>query len=581
MPAPHAVVRSLGSGAGPRRPCRPPPAVCPGPRRRQGFVSATRAPLAPQGLPCTSSHHRRGRPTTRIAASSSRDDDITVAALTPRRRSRSRSRTDRSLPTTNDIKSSDTSVLGAVALIMGSTVGAGILALPSVTAAAGFAPSAATLTGVWALLTAEALLLAEVNLALVQERDGELGGDNASPSSPTPVVTLREMAAATLGPASGHFVSAAYLALSYTLMVAYISKAGDLIGGSPTLGATAFTAAIGVTLAAGPAAVDAVNRVATGGLLTLFATIVGGGALHAHWPALAAADWSAAPAAVPVILLSLVFHDLVPVVVAQLRGDPVKVRTALLVGGGLPLAMFVAWDAVALALAGDGGLSGDPLAALAASGGPALATAVAAFSGLALATSALGNALGLTETVAAELGSLQATTAGAATASADADDTDDDDGVTPAPAPASALAAAPTRAAALALVLAPPLIAAAAHPGSFVAALNLAGGYGMTALYGVLPPVMAWRLRGERWAGKESSLSLPGGNAALATLTAAAAAVELGRLQADLLGRHDAGLDAAAVGGVAATVAAVEAATANAVGVAAAIGDVGAAVFGL
>lgn len=557
----------MAAGAGPRLPCRAPKAVRP--------VSATRALLAPQG-PCTSSsshHHRRGRPTTRTAASSSRDDDVAVAALSttrPCRRSRSRSRTDRALPTTNDIKSSDTSVLGAVALIMGSTVGAGILALPSVTAAAGFAPSAATLTAVWALLTAEALLLAEVNLALVQERDGELGGGGDPTSSPTPVVTLREMAAVTLGQAGGHFVSAAYLALSYTLMVAYISKAGDLMGcGSPTLGATLFTAAVGVTLAAGPAAVDAVNRVATGGLLTLFAVIVGGGALHAHWPALAASDWGAAPAAVPVILLSLVFHDLVPVVVAQLRGDPAKVRIALLVGGGLPLAMFVAWDAVALALADGGGNTSDPLAALAASGGPALATAVAAFSGLALATSALGNALGLTETVAAELSSLQASAVDAATASADADDTDDEDGDAQAPVKASALAAAPTRAAALALVLAPPLIAAAANPGSFVAALNVAGGYGMTALYGVLPPVMAWRLR-ERRAGKYSSkplpLSLPGGRAALATLTAAAAAVELGRLQADLLGRHDAGLDAA---------------TASAVGAAAAIGDVAAAIFGL
>ena len=48
----------------------------------------------------------------------------------------------------------------------GSTVGAGILALPAVTAPAGFLPSAATMVAVWALLAAESLLLAEVNLAI-------------------------------------------------------------------------------------------------------------------------------------------------------------------------------------------------------------------------------------------------------------------------------------------------------------------------------------------------------------------------------------------------------------------------------
>ena len=40
------------------------------------------------------------------------------------------------------------------------------MALPAVTAPAGFGPSAATMVACWALLAAEALLLAEVNLAV-------------------------------------------------------------------------------------------------------------------------------------------------------------------------------------------------------------------------------------------------------------------------------------------------------------------------------------------------------------------------------------------------------------------------------
>jgi tyrosine-specific transport protein len=361
-------------------------------------------------------------------------------------------------------------------------------------------------------------------------------------------------------------VSFAYLALSYTLMIAYISKAGDLLGGGGAGPPTAFTAAVGAVLAAGPGAVDGVNRVATGALLALYAVIVGAGSLNADWTSLSRADWGAAPAAVPVVLLSLVFHDLVPVVVAQLRGDASKVRTALLVGGGIPLAMFAAWDAVALALADAAAPGADPLAALAAAGGPGLTAAVAGFSGLALATSALGNALGLTSTVAAELEAAGRAASAVESTSASSSDEDEDEAGASLPSPLSAaLAAAPPRAAALALVLAPPLAAAVANPGSFVAALNAAGGYGMTALYGLLPPLMAWRLREQQLratadAGSDdalpspSALRLPGGRAALAGLTAAAAAVEVGRLAEDVGSSGGGGGMAAAVGDVVASV---------------------------
>ena len=115
-----------------------------------------------------------------------------------------------------------------------------MLALPAVSAPAGFAPSATALVGVWALLTAEALLIAEVNLALLGARKKERGGrrrkrrgggggggggsdeidfEVEDSSEEDAIVTLREMAKETLGERGGHFVSAAYLALSYSLMV--------------------------------------------------------------------------------------------------------------------------------------------------------------------------------------------------------------------------------------------------------------------------------------------------------------------------------------------------------------------------
>ena len=64
-------------------------------------------------------------------------------------------------------------VIGSAALVAGTTVGAGILALPAKTLAAGLAPTATLLVGGWVFMSATGLLIAEVDLntACVLDRD--------------------------------------------------------------------------------------------------------------------------------------------------------------------------------------------------------------------------------------------------------------------------------------------------------------------------------------------------------------------------------------------------------------------------
>ena len=104
--------------------------------------------------------------------------------------------------------SDEGTVLGAVALITGSTVGAGALALPATVSPAGIGPSSAVLLGCWGLLVCEALLLAEVNVALMRERDG-YRLEHGRGHSPV-VVSLSEMAGRTLGAEGAAVVGAAY-----------------------------------------------------------------------------------------------------------------------------------------------------------------------------------------------------------------------------------------------------------------------------------------------------------------------------------------------------------------------------------
>ena len=88
--------------------------------------------------------------------------------LTPPPRKLPRSRLLRAVP-----DEAPGTVLGSAALVAGTTVGAGILALPAKTLAVGLAPTATLLVGGWVFMAATGLLIAEVDLntACVLDRD--------------------------------------------------------------------------------------------------------------------------------------------------------------------------------------------------------------------------------------------------------------------------------------------------------------------------------------------------------------------------------------------------------------------------
>jgi len=464
-------------------------------------------------------------------------------------------------------------VLGAVALITGSTVGAGVLALPATVSPAGIGPSSAVLLGCWGLLVCEALLLAEVNVALMRERDGYRleHGRGHSPVA----VSLSEMAGRTLGAEGAAVVGAAYLFLSATLLTAYVSKSGAIVAGvlagthwvgvdvDPRAASLCFAAAAGAALASGGVALaDKMNQALTATLLCLFGVLIAGGAASADWSnADFAGDWSNAPACVPVVFLALVYHDLVPVICAYLAGDASKIRRAVIAGSTAPLAMFLAWDAVALGVSAASGGEGtsDPLAALMTGGDGTVALVVGGFSFCAIATSFIGTAIGVNAFAQPRLErwaeehappGRRRRTAASSEASRRAEKLG-------------------MRAVTYALMLSAPAAIAVTNPDVFLPATNFAGAYGMTAMFGILPPVMAFKMRaqlaergrleprtesatrtsvGSRTEGRRSRWTLGsfeleketsdrnvgGGTPALAALSLAACAITLGQLREDV-----------------------------------------------
>lgn len=84
-----------------------------------------------------------------------------------------------------------------------------MLALPEVTAPAGIVPTAVSLGATWVLLTLDALLIAEVNLAARAARDAnraakgnaDSSGCDGGAAAGSGIITLRQMAEFSLGKA--------------------------------------------------------------------------------------------------------------------------------------------------------------------------------------------------------------------------------------------------------------------------------------------------------------------------------------------------------------------------------------------
>jgi tyrosine-specific transport protein len=107
-----------------------------------------------------------------------------------------------------DLRHEPGSVWGAAALVSGTAVGAGILAIPAVTAPAGFVAGSAAMTAAAAWSVLSGLLVAEVSVNTMCELGTGRG------------VSLGSMARRTLGPAGAVAVSVVYAVLHYSLLVA-------------------------------------------------------------------------------------------------------------------------------------------------------------------------------------------------------------------------------------------------------------------------------------------------------------------------------------------------------------------------
>eukprot|EP00953_Heterococcus_sp_UTEX-ZZ885_P002305 1763-Heterococcus_DN1.PRE.7 len=401
-------------------------------------------------------------------------------------------------PESKTFKRRQISLLGATALVGGTTVGAGVLALPAATLQAGALPSSLVLIAVWIYMCCTGLLIAEVNVN-VMCREGQPGlgllalaertlvdqmvrnNDNGSSHIPTQqfALWLQNLVTHTLavfyvvhcmhaGSTGARIAGVLYAFIHYALLVAYMAQGGGLLqqlihsvqgGAEGSLaweGPVVFTTILGGAMAFGSSkTVENVNNslvvvvlvsyrtvLCLGSIfkniysyymtsvniaititvvqsqqylmnvalyittmmiisrycamtvvaasaahycsqLHYFALLLGIGASGIQGELLAHQDWTVVAKAAPVMLVALVFHNVVPVITTQLEGNVAKIRlvgselyhchhathmlttfavpcthyfytilctnrTAIIGGSAVPLLMFLAWNTVVL-----------------------------------------------------------------------------------------------------------------------------------------------------------------------------------------------------------------------------------------
>lgn len=380
-------------------------------------------------------------------------------------------------------------LVGGTLLIVGTSIGGGMLALPVLTAEVGFGNSLIFLIACWLIMTAGALLVLEVNLRL------------------PPGSNMVSMAKSTLGLPGQIIAWVTYLFLLYTLLSAYISGGSDVFHALlqkininlPTeITSILFTFIFSLVVYKGIRSVDYVNRGLMFGKLGVYILLVAIISPHISPSSLTGGSISAFTGILMVLITSFGFASIVPSLRDYFEEDIASLRRVILFGSLIPLFCYIMWDAVIMGVVtreGHNGLIELMTSDHATSGlTEALSQSVnnhwisgffSFFTSICMVTAFLGVSLGLFDFLADGLKFKKTGSQGKYT---------------------------------LALTFLPPLIVVLLNPGIYLHALSYAGVCCVILLL-VLPTLMSWRGRKQAsLATNEQHILVPGGNISLSIL---------------------------------------------------------------
>lgn len=353
------------------------------------------------------------------------------------------------------------SVVGGMLLIAGSCVGAGMLALPILTGIAGFLPAVLMFVIAWLFMTFTGLLLVEVN--------GWFGPK-------THYISMTQRFLGKFGKITSWVL---YLFLFYALLVAYVSGSGGLVSSAlgssfpDWIGSLFFVILFGFVVYMGTKKVDLWNRYLMAGKILCYIGLVFLGFKFVNPHLLMRTNAPYAIIALPLLVTSFGFHNMIPSITTYMNGDLRKVRQTIWGGSTFALIIYLIWEVVVLGivpLEGAGGiidsLKQDKEASQAIAGILGVSWVSSFAQGLAffaILTSFLAQSLSLVHFLADGF-------------KVKSEGTKEN--------PWLCLA-----------TLAPPLVLSIIYPELFFKALSFAGGFCAVILFGIFPVWMAWKGR--------------------------------------------------------------------------------------
>lgn len=373
--------------------------------------------------------------------------------------------------------------IGGVLLVSGTTIGAGMLALPIATGMAGFYPSLFLFIFFWGYMTFTSFLILEVNLWMSRTN-----------------TNLITMAKHTLGNGGKWLSWIVYLFLLYALTTAYIAGSSSIFVGviasytgyvPPSwLGFLPVLAILGFFLFKGTRSADLLNRMLMMCLVIVYGCLVVYLAPHVSHDRFDHIEWASITSAISVVATSFGFHIIIPSLTTYMNKDIPLLRWSILIGSLIPLIVYIVWEYLTLGiipLEGSFGIiegygNGADGATLVGSilNKATIPTLAMFFSFFAIITSFLGVSMSLSDFLADGL-KIQKTNLG--------------------------------KLGLFCMILFPPLAFTLFDPRAFLTALEYAGAFGVIVLLCLLPALMVWR--GRYYHHYYSSFRAPGGKLSL------------------------------------------------------------------
>ncbi len=379
------------------------------------------------------------------------------------------------------------SIFGGMLLISGSCIGAGMLGIPILTGLAGFFPSLIALFVTWAFMTSTGLLLVEANSWF---------DSNAN---------ILSMVGKTLGKTQRAVSWVIYLLLFYSLLVAYTVGSGNIFSTflntsfdlaiPDWLGSLFFVLIFGGIVYLGTRPVDLSNRLLMIGKSACYLGLIFLGFGHISFEKLMHSDLTYTAMAIPLLITSFGFHNMIPTITRYMKGDLKRVKTTVLGGSLLALCVYLIWEIIVLGIVpvdGPNGIAASLVRDQDASqtfveylGVSWISSFAQGFAFFAILTSFLAQSLGLVHFWEDGL----------------------DLPMTKRENPWICL-----------LALGPPLIISVSYPKLFFQALSFAGGICAVILFGIFPVWMVWK--GRYVKNKTSSYQFFGGRPILVVIFA-------------------------------------------------------------